>query len=70
METYDHFFCMTFLKQVSRVVRHTKTKEFKEKFTSCQNDEGCKDFEILKTFLFSRIAKKDTMWVLLDDIGD
>ena len=33
-------FCITFLQKLSRVLRHTKNNEFKEKIKSCQNHEG------------------------------
>ena len=55
-------FCITFLKNLSRVMRHTKTKEFKEKSKSCQNHEGsCISgyiFRNPKKLLLSSMEKK------------
>ena len=63
-------FCITFLQILSRVMRHTKSKEFKQKRKSCQNHEGsCISgyiFRNPKKLLLSSITKKYKLWALLE----
>ena len=63
-------FCITFLQKLSRVMRHIKTKKFKEKTKSCQNHEGsCISGYIFwdpKKLLLLSIAKKHQFWTLLE----
>ena len=63
-------FCITFLQILSRVMRHTKSKEFKQKRKSCQNHEGsCNSGYIFwnpKKLLLSSITKKYQLWALLE----
>ena len=63
-------FYITFLQNLSRVMRHTKSKEFKEKRKSCQNHEGsCISgyiFRNPKKLLLSSITKKYQLWALLE----
>ena len=63
-------FCITFLQNLSRVMRHTKSKKFKEKRKNCQNHEGsCNSGYIFwnpKKLLLSSITKKYQLWALLE----
>ena len=68
-------FCITFLQNLSRVMRHTKSKEFKEKRKSCQNHEGScisgYTFWNYKKLLLSSITKNPQLWALLESgIGE
>ena len=63
-------FCITFLQKLSRVMRHIKTKKFKEKTKSCQNHEGLYISGYIfwdpKKLLLLSIAKKHQLWTLLE----
>ena len=63
-------FCIILLQNLLHVMRHTKSKEFKEKRKSCQNHEGsCISGYIFRNptkLLLSSITKKYQLWALLE----
>ena len=63
-------FCNTFLQNLSRVMRHIKTKQFKEKIKNCQNHEGSCIYGYIfwypKKLLLLSIEKRHQFWTLLE----
>ena len=63
-------FCIIFLKNLSRVMRHKKSEKFKKKTKNCQNHEGSynlgKTFWNPKKLLISSIGKKYQLCALLE----
>ena len=63
-------FCNTFLQNFPRVMRHIKTKQFKEKIKNCQNHEGSCIYGYIfwypKKLLLLSIEKRHQFWTLLE----